>query len=292
MLVRSAPGCSARSARKTRGRTFTSAPRSCSSPRGSWSTARCARPRPTRTDCWASAARRATAASCSPRFPWPSCGAGTSRSAPGTDGIRLELAPESVPHSRVTNWLAGLGREPVVLESHWADVGQRRVQSGLVAPEQQRNGLAPGVASCQESLSVQPLHLQRVELRLTAGVALRLMVFVVAPCRCPESVDSVGAAGDQAALYRQQANEHTQGTPCMPEPRARHAGQRAGCACKSARPGARIALPQVLLQHVRRHLAFGRTSGMRMPRPAHRSPLGAPALRRQQCRHGLAHITR
>jgi len=32
--------------------------------------------------------------------------------------------------------LLGLGRKPVVLEPHRAHIGQRRVQSGLVVPEQ------------------------------------------------------------------------------------------------------------------------------------------------------------
>src|ERR1039457_151441 len=59
---------------------------------------------------------------------------------------------------------------PALLELHWADVVQRRVHSCSVIPEQPRDGFILGLADGFKSLAVQPLHLQRAEQRLRAGV--------------------------------------------------------------------------------------------------------------------------
>ena len=64
-------------------------------------------------------------------------------------------------------WLIG---KPVLLELHRADVGQRRVQSSPVVPEQPVDDFVLGLAPGFELLPVQPLDLQRPEQRLAAGV--------------------------------------------------------------------------------------------------------------------------
>ena len=67
----------------------------------------------------------------------------------------------------------GLSRKPVLLESHRANIGQRRVQSRSVVPEQPFDGFVLGLAPCLEALPMQPLHLQRTEQRLATGVGAR-----------------------------------------------------------------------------------------------------------------------
>ena len=63
-----------------------------------------------------------------------------------------------------------LSRMPVFLEPHRADVRQRRVQPGPVVPEYPVDDLVFCLTPRDEALSVQPLHLQRPEQRLAAGV--------------------------------------------------------------------------------------------------------------------------
>ena len=63
-----------------------------------------------------------------------------------------------------------MSRKPVLLELHRADVGQRRVQSRSVVPEQPRDGFVLRLAPSLEALAVQSLYLQRPEQRLAAGV--------------------------------------------------------------------------------------------------------------------------
>src|ERR1017187_5998565 len=59
---------------------------------------------------------------------------------------------------------------PVLLELHRADIVQRRVHSCSVIPEQPCDGFILGLADGFKTLAVQPLHLQRAEQRLRAGV--------------------------------------------------------------------------------------------------------------------------
>ena len=66
--------------------------------------------------------------------------------------------------------LHGLSRKPVLLEPYRAGVDQRRVQSGLVVPGQPGDNFVLGLAPRHQALAVQPLHLQRLEQRLAAGV--------------------------------------------------------------------------------------------------------------------------
>ena len=59
---------------------------------------------------------------------------------------------------------------PVFLELHRADIAQSRVQPSVVVPEQPSHDFILGLPSGLEALPVQPLHLQRAEQGLAAGV--------------------------------------------------------------------------------------------------------------------------
>ena len=60
--------------------------------------------------------------------------------------------------------------KPFAFELHRAGVSQRRMQPGLVAPEQPRNGFVFGLTPGHEALPVQALDLQRAKQCLAAGI--------------------------------------------------------------------------------------------------------------------------
>ena len=72
--------------------------------------------------------------------------------------------PWLIAESRID--LHGLRNKPVLLKPYRADVGQRRVQSGLVVPEQTDDNFVPGLAPRHEALVVKSLCHQRPEQRL------------------------------------------------------------------------------------------------------------------------------
>jgi hypothetical protein len=60
--------------------------------------------------------------------------------------------------------------EPFTFEWHRTDISQRRMQPGLVVPEQPGDAFILSVAPGHEALPVQALDLQRAEQRLAAGI--------------------------------------------------------------------------------------------------------------------------
>ncbi|MPM93486.1 hypothetical protein SDC9_140624 [bioreactor metagenome] len=89
-------------------------------------------------------------------------------------------------------WLIG---KPVLLELNRADVAQRRVQSSAVIPEQPVDDFVLDLAPARKALAVQPLHLQRAEQRLAAGVipAVALATHRAGDAVLPEHVPEVVA---------------------------------------------------------------------------------------------------
>jgi hypothetical protein len=81
--------------------------------------------------------------------------------------------------------------QPVFLEPHRADVGQRRVQSGSVVPGHPGDDFVHGLTSGLEALPMQAFHLQRPEQRLAAGVVAKPQVSPAVAATAHRRGDSV-----------------------------------------------------------------------------------------------------